>query len=111
MSERVLAKTNAQVKWTNITGLTIRLTEFLHGHGYVVHGDSTFAFGITCTALLEKSTYFSGILKTAHKGFPKMFCQKLAIGPLAQHGDTVTIQQVHGVASTSMGMFGTSQVT
>ena len=37
-----------------------------------VHGDSAFASVAICTALLEHSTYFSGILKTAHKEFPKM---------------------------------------
>ncbi|KAL5516031.1 hypothetical protein EMCRGX_G001287 [Ephydatia muelleri] len=46
--------------------------------GHVVHGDSAFASVATCTALLERSTYFSGLLKTVHKEFPKKFCQEMA---------------------------------
>ena len=54
------------------------MTEFLHSRGHVVHGDSAFASVATCTALLERSTYFSGLLKTVHKEFPKKFCQEMA---------------------------------
>ena len=82
--------------------LTLHLTEFLHGHGHVMLGDSAFASVATYTALLEHSTYFSGILKTAHEAYPKMFCQVVVFGPQAQRGDTVTIRttnQVHGVAT------------
>ena len=68
----------AKKKFCNIypksVALTLHLTEFLHGHGHVVHGDSAFASVATCTAaLLELSTYFSGILKIVHKEFPKIF--------------------------------------
>ena len=55
-------------RYPKSVALTLRMTEFLHSHGHVVHGDSAFASVATCTALLEHSTYFSGLLTTAHKG-------------------------------------------
>lgn len=36
-----------------------------------MYGDSAFASVQTAMALLERSTYFVGMVKTAHKGFPK----------------------------------------
>ena len=91
-------------KYCNIypksVALILRLTEFLHGHGHVVHGDSAFASVATCTALLEHSTYFSGFLKTAHKEFPKMFCQA--------HRQNVMIQSQYGLLSRCMVLPSTS---
>ena len=63
----------------------------LHGSGRVIHGDSAFASIACCTALLEHGLYFSGLLKTAHKEFPKKYCQDIAFQAGAQRGDTVTI--------------------
>ena len=63
------------------------MTEFLHGRGHVIHGDSAFASVTTCNALLEHSTYFSGLLKTAHKEFPRKFCQRW---PLVHKPSVVT---------------------
>ena len=60
-------------KYPKSVALTLRMTEFLNGRGHVVHGDSAFASVATCTALLEHSTYFSGLLKTAHKEFPRKY--------------------------------------
>ena len=81
---------------------TLRMMECLHGCGHIVHGDSAFASVATCTALLEHSTYFSGLLKTAHKEFPRKFCsQEIAFSAQAKRGDTVTIcteKKVHGVS-------------
>ena len=59
-------------KYPKSVGLTLRLTELLHGCGHV-HGDSALASVATCTALLEHSTYFSGLLKTDHEEFPRKF--------------------------------------
>ena len=56
-------------RYPKSVALTLRMTEFLHGHGHVVHGDSTFVTVTTCTALVEHSIYFSGLLRTAHKEF------------------------------------------
>ena len=53
--------------------LTLRLTEFLHGRGHVVYGDSYFASFQTARALLADGTYFTGMVKNATKGFPKKF--------------------------------------
>ncbi|KAL5479854.1 hypothetical protein EMCRGX_G023445 [Ephydatia muelleri] len=86
---------------------TLRMMEFLHGRGHVVHGDSAFASVATCTALLEHSTYFSGLLKTAYKEFPrKFYSQEIAFSAQAKRGDTVTIcteKKVHGVKTSLKG--------
>eukprot|EP00731_Ephydatia_muelleri_P025171 Em0017g254a len=86
---------------------TLRMMEFLHGRGHVVHGDSAFASVATCTALLEHSTYFSGLLKSAYKEFPrKFYSQEIAFSTQAKRGDTVTIcteKKVHGVKTSLKG--------
>ena len=51
--------------------LTLRLTEFLHGKGHVVYGDSFFASFQTARALLAHGTYFHRFSKECHKRFPK----------------------------------------
>eukprot|EP00731_Ephydatia_muelleri_P013647 Em0007g957a len=99
-------------RYPKSVALTLRMTEFLHGRGHVVHGDSAFASVATCTALLEHSTYFSGLLKTAHKEFPRKFCQEMAFSAQAKCGDTVTIRtekKVHGVTKYIYGMSGMNQ--
>ena len=83
-------------KYRQSVALTLRLTEYLHGHGDVVHGESAFSSVATCTALLEHSTYFSGLLKTAHKEFPRKFCQEMVFSAQAKRGDTF-MKKVHGV--------------
>ncbi|KAL5484079.1 hypothetical protein EMCRGX_G020521 [Ephydatia muelleri] len=93
-------------RYPKSVALTLRMTEFLHGRGHVVHGDSAFASVATCTALLEHSTYFSGLLKIAHKEFPREFCQEMAFSAQAKRGDTVTIRtekKVHGVTKYIYG--------
>ena len=93
-------------RYPKSVALTLRMIEFLHGRGHVIHGDSAFASVATCTALLEHSTYFSGLLKTAHKEFPRKFCQEMAFSAQAKHGDTVTIRtekKVHGVSKYIYG--------
>ena len=81
--------------------LVLRLTEMLHGSGRVIHGDSVFASVACSTALLEYGLYFSGILKTAHKEFPKKYCQDTAFQAGAQHGDTVTICTTKAIGSAT----------
>ena len=56
--------------------------------GLVVHGDSAFASVATCTALLEHATYFSGLLKIAHKEFPRKFYQEMAFSAQTKCGVT-----------------------
>lgn len=70
--------------------LVLRLTEPWHGKGHVVLGDSYFASVQTTIALLERGTYFMGMLKTASAGFPKAFLQKNAWDAGAKRGDTRT---------------------
>ena len=93
-------------RYPKSVALTLRMTEFLHGRGHVVHGDSAFASVATCTALLEHSTYFSGLLKTAHKEFPRKFCQEMAFSAQAKCGDRFTVRtekKVHGVVKYIYG--------
>ena len=70
--------------------LTLRLTEFLHGKGHVVYGDSYFASFQTARALLAHGTYFTGLVKNATKGFPKKFLNDVGWSVTAQRGDTTT---------------------
>eukprot|EP00731_Ephydatia_muelleri_P022143 Em0014g734a len=64
--------------------LTLRLTEFLHGKGHVVYGDSYFASFQTARALLAHGTYFTGLVKNATKGFPKKFLNDVGWSVTAQ---------------------------
>ena len=64
--------------------LTLRLTEFLHGKGLIVFGDSYFAYFQTARALLARGTYFTGLVKNATKGFPKKFLNDVGWSVTAQ---------------------------
>ena len=72
----------------------------------VIHGDSAFASVACCTALLEHGLYFSGLLKTAHKKFPKKYCQDIAFQAGAQRGDTVTICTTKAIGSATKFIYG-----
>ncbi|KAL5474749.1 hypothetical protein EMCRGX_G026742 [Ephydatia muelleri] len=69
--------------------LTLRLTEFLHGKGHAVYGDSYFASFQTARALLAHGTYFTGLVKNATKGFPKKFLNDVGWSVTAQREDSV----------------------
>ena len=64
--------------------LTLRLTEFLHGKGHVIYGDSYFASFQTARALLAHGTDFTGLVKNATKGFPKKFLNDVGWSVTAQ---------------------------
>ena len=98
-------------RYPKSVALVLRLTEMLHGCGRVIHGDSAFASVACCTALLEHELYFSGLLKTAHKEFPKKYCQELAFQAGAQRETQLPfalLKLLEVPPSSYMVMFGMS---
>eukprot|EP00731_Ephydatia_muelleri_P006678 Em0003g926a len=102
----IMAKKAYCDRYPKSVALVLRLTEMLHGSGRVIHGDSAFASVACCTALLEHGLYFSGLLKTAHKEFPKKYCQDIAFQAGAQRGDTVTICTTKAIGSATKFIYG-----
>lgn len=61
------------------TAGVLRLVEPWFGSGRMVFGDSAFASVHTAIQLKKKNLYFSGMVKTGHKYFPKKYLQDLDI--------------------------------
>ena len=69
------------------TSLLLRLTKFLRGSGRIIVADSAFASVKSAVALKSQNgLYFLGMVKTAHKKFPKKYLQRV---PIAQRGGHV----------------------
>jgi hypothetical protein len=73
------------------TATTLRLVEPWMGKGRLIVGDSWFASVQTALALRARGCFFTGMVKTAHREFPLSFIQKLAFGPQAKRGDSITL--------------------
>lgn len=58
-------------EWGKSTATTLRITEFLHGTGRTVVGDSWFGSVNTALALKRHGLYFIGNVKNGYYGFPK----------------------------------------
>ena len=69
------------------TAMVKRLTEQWHGSGRCVVADSYFASVMTCIYLFKVGLFFTGIVKTCSKFFPKKWCKEV---PMAERGDTMT---------------------
>ena len=64
----------AEKKWSYLpagTAQTLRLSEFWHGSQRIVVGDSAFSSVTTAIECQKKGLFYSGIVKTASKEFPK----------------------------------------
>ena len=55
------------------TAQALRLTEPWHHSGHTVNGDSAFASVQTAVELKRHGTFFRGMVKTTHSGFPKTY--------------------------------------
>lgn len=73
------------------TAFMLRATKAWHGTGRVVLGDSAFASVTTAIALRKAGLFFTGLVKTATKFFPKAALNLL---PLPNRGDTGTLTAV-----------------
>jgi hypothetical protein len=72
------------------TSVTLRLTDFLPGPGYIVTGDSWFASLNTLQKLKERGQYFMGMVKTAHSGIPIQHLRG-SFSQQSARGDTITL--------------------
>jgi len=75
----------------NSTATTLRLVEPWLYKGRHVLGDSWFASVQTALHLKLKGTFFTGMVKTAHREFVKDFIQKEAFDENSARGATVTL--------------------
>ena len=62
------------------TAVTLRLTLSVHGSNRTVVGDSAFSSVSTARACQQYGLHFMGIIKTAHKQYPKAILQHLSHG-------------------------------
>ncbi|EKX38610.1 hypothetical protein GUITHDRAFT_43362, partial [Guillardia theta CCMP2712] len=63
------------------TALVLRIMQNYLGKGHILYGDSAFASLSTAVALLERNTFFTGLVKTAYSGFPKAYLNGAAWEP------------------------------
>ena len=68
-SKEDMANKDFTDRFSKHTALVLRLTKMLHGKGHIVYGDSAYTSFETACAMLEHGTYYTGLLKTAHRGF------------------------------------------
>ena len=78
------------------TALLLRLGESLRGSGRVIVADSAFA-SVKSACVLKKNLglYFHGLVKTAHRMFPKKYLQTVEIPERGGH--VVLTSKVQGV--------------
>lgn len=62
------------------TAVTLRLTSSIHGTNRTVVGDSAFSSMSTARACKQYGLHFMGIIKTAHKQYPKAILKRLSHG-------------------------------
>lgn len=58
------------------TAIVLRLVKPWLNKGHVIVGDSAFSSVKTCYELLKRGTYFLGVVKSCHKGYPKKFFEQ-----------------------------------
>jgi hypothetical protein len=88
--------------------VVLRLLEKYLGQGHVAIADAYFASLATVLALLERGTWFIGMLKTASSGFPKAFLHKDAweAGEEPKRGDTRHVMAEVQVDKTKYKVYG-----
>ena len=88
------------------TALVLRLTKMLHGKGHIVYGDSAFKSVETACAMLEHGTYYTGLLKTAHRGFPKRYLNTLAWTGEEHCGATKSVETTTSIGGREYKIYG-----
>ena len=66
---------------------TLRILEQWFSSGRLVVGDSWFSSVRMCMELMKRGLYFTGIVKTAHREYPKIHFQTKAFDQSTQRGD------------------------
>jgi hypothetical protein len=74
------------------TAMTLRLVKDLFGTGRTICADSAFASVKTATALLNRGLYFMGVVKTAHRCFPKKYMSNWSSQPQVAKGSHLTLK-------------------
>ena len=67
------------------TSLLLRLSANWHGTGRLIVADSAFASVKSAVALKSRGLYFMGLVKTAHRKFPKKWAQTVEIASRGGH--------------------------
>eukprot|EP00960_Hanusia_phi_P064213 765731-Hanusia_phi.AAC.1 len=99
------------------TAIVLRVVKDYLDKGHVVYGDSAFASLETVRALLQHNTYFTGLLKNCHSGFPTKYLSSTAWQGNEPRGATKTVKlkitvndrerEVYGHAWNDPGRGGT----
>eukprot|EP00960_Hanusia_phi_P020240 598097-Hanusia_phi.AAC.1 len=69
----------------------MRLAHNYLDKGHVVYGDSAFASVSTAMTLLSRKTFFTGLVKQCHSGFPKRYLNQEAWDVMDPRGKTQTV--------------------
>ena len=102
-----MEKKNHASEMSHGAAITLRLCEIcgITGTRRVVHGDSFFSSIDTALQLSARGVYFSGIVKTAHAGYPKSFfkdwCVTVTFKLLVSHPN---LQTSHFLIRTGLHM-------
>ena len=90
-SKEDMANKDFTDRYAKHTALVLRFTKMLHGKGHIVYGDSAFTSVETACAMLEHGMYYTGLLKTAHRGFFKSYLNTLVWTGKEHHGATKSV--------------------
>ena len=90
-SKEDMANKDFTDRYAKHTALVLRFTKMLHGKGNIVYGDSAFTSVETACAMLEHGMYYTGLLKTAHRGFFKSYLNTLVWTGKEHHGATKSV--------------------
>jgi hypothetical protein len=81
---------------------TLRMLEPWFSSGRLVVGDSWFASVQMCMELMKRGLYFTGIVKTAHREYPKTHFQTRAFDQTTQRGDWKTLHSEFDMDGTKV---------
>ena len=83
----------AEKEWSYLpagTAQTLRLSEFWHGSQRIVVGDSAFSSVTTAIECQKKGLFYSSIVKTASKEFPKDYLSNVSRYPAKEDHVSLT---------------------
>ena len=105
-SKEDMANKDCTDRYAKHTALVLRLTKMLHGKGHIVYGDSVFTSVETACAMLEHGTYYTGLLTTAHRGFPKSYLNTQAWTGEEHRGATKSVETTISIEGREYKVYG-----
>ena len=105
-SKEDMANKDFTDRYAKHTALVLRLTKMLHGKGHIFYGDSAFTSVETACAMLEHGMYYTGLLKTAHRGFLKSYLNTLVWTGKEHHEATKSVETTTSIGGRKYKIYG-----